>query len=236
MRTIRLVTIAAALALAGTACGGGSGGSTSPAGTGGGNGAAAPETTEKPQTFADLPGEALTFQGSSRVGVNKAKVSVKVLKTDWTDNYTGHRKPAPAGSTFLKVYFAAASADPAVEVEDFGPRDLNVRWATSQAPSVPCPTGAANPIFVTGYCHASSELLHTSLVPLANDWTMHIFATNYSPKANLKPGEAGVTMGLYEIPDAVKGDLDVCASGMYKTGSEKETGWPCQKLQLPPRP
>ncbi|MCP3804969.1 hypothetical protein NLX83_37455 [Allokutzneria sp. A3M-2-11 16] len=236
MRTIRLVAVAAALALAGTACGGGGGGSTTPAGPGGNDGATAPETTKKPQTFADLPGEALTFQGSSRRGVNKAKVSVKVLKTEWTDDYTGHIKPAPAGSTFLKVYFAVASADPAVEVEDFGPRDLNARWATSQAPSVQCPTGAYNPIFVTGYCHVETEMGTTNLAPLAGDWAKEVFHSSHSVDAQIKPNTAYVTLGLYKIPDAVKGDLSVCASGMHKTGSEQGTPWPCQKLQLPPRP
>ena len=233
MRTIRLVALAAALALASTACGGGT--ATSPTVPGDGPGAAESNAPSKPQTFADVPGEALTFKASSRVGVNKSRASVKVLKTEWTDSYISHRKPAPAGSKYLKVYFAVTAADPGLTVEDFGPRDLNARWATSQAPSVACPTGAYNPIFVTGYCHAETEMPHADLVPLSSDWEEHPFATLYK-EANIGSDAVYVTLGLFKIPDAVKGELDVCASGMYKTGSEKETGWPCQKLQVPPRP
>ncbi|WP_143261584.1 hypothetical protein [Allokutzneria sp. NRRL B-24872] len=237
MRTIRMAALAAVLALSGSACGGGgTSTNTSPTAPGGDTSASEPSKPAKPQTFADVPGEAMVFQASSRVGVNKAKAAVKVLQVEWATEHSSQMKPAPAGTKFLKVYFAVASANPAVEVEDFGPRDLNVRWAQSQAPSQGCPTGAYNPIFVTGYCHAGTENPHTDLVLLTKSWSMHSYATNYSPTAKLTPGTGYVTMGLYKIPDVVKGDLDVCASGMFKTGSEKETGWPCQKLDLPPRP
>jgi hypothetical protein len=209
--------VCAAVAALLTAC---SGGGDTPSAIGGGDTPAQTSAAPpKPTSFADFPGESLTYlEGGYKVGVK-----VKVIDATWSGEALG--TPADPGKHYLLVYAVLTPelADRGAQKIKFA-REVYVRYKPGK--------GGCEPES-TGYCYAmgwpASELRK---LDDHEDWRTKKWNAAEYVYDDIARGETRFGLVGFPIPDAVDTtEFEFCAPSKEKPHTESE--FPCVPIKTP---